>query len=574
MIIVAGPGTGKTKTLTAKVVHILAQGLARPDEVLALTFTNKAAAELRRRVAEAQDSAPPLITTFHGLGYQILGSEQALISEAERLELIRSLVKSQAELAGYKGLGLRELSLFITRHKNSLDDDLPPLVQRYNEALRSRELRDYDDLLGQAYQLLRQDELVRRAWQQRCRYLLIDEFQDTNELQYELVKQLAASGNLTVIGDPRQSIYGFRGARAEIFDHFRADFPQHRAVNLTQNYRSGRRILELAQVVFPEAPQLVPQTDEPGRVRLVETLNEYTEADWVVRQIEQALGGTDLLQAGRAGHEPPAARRFRDFAVIYRTHRASQTLRRKFAASGIPYQVVGDDSPYARPEIKRIIAALEYVYDPADEQLTVLAEALGQTSDEVRATFESVVAQCFGMNINQLVEQCLSLTNLTDVLSKDNEVAQDLRQFANGLMQFAEVGLAAALEYLRELTSHDFYDARADLVTLLTIHTAKGLEFPFVFVCGLEEGLIPFRRPGAEPNDAEEQRLFYVAVTRAKTDLALTHARERGGQAAQPSRFHAMATDGGAERMVDGDLAKSLRRREQWRQQHRQTSLF
>lgn len=323
VLIVAGPGTGKTKALTARVAYLLGSGRARPAEIAALTFTNKAAREMRERLEKLLGNGAklPKITTFHALGAEMLkrhGSDEKLLDERQRTEIIRELVKP----ATFKGVSVREFGLLISRAKTSLDSsfDQPTrqLLQRYEIALAEQGLRDFDDLLAKSFELLRSDK-DRRP---RYKYVLVDEFQDTSELQYEILKLLGAGQNIFAIGDPSQSIYSFRGAATEMFGHFREDFPEAREIDLTVNYRSRPEIIKLANAIFPDSPQLEAHQTGKGKVRAVQTLNEYSEAVYILSEIEKGIGGSDMLKAN-GDHN---VREPRDYAVLYRTHRAVQNF--------------------------------------------------------------------------------------------------------------------------------------------------------------------------------------------------------------------------------------------------------
>jgi len=369
-----------------------------------------------------------------------------------------------------------------------------------------------------------------------------------------------------VIGDPRQSIYGFRGASGGVFERLATDFPEARQVTLTLNYRSAPELVAVGNAVFGEEARLEAVRTDPGQARVMEVLNEYQEAAWVVDQIEAGVGGTGMLAA--SGDEPEAAS-FRDYAVVYRTHRAAATLTRRLAESGLPYQVAGEGSPYERPEIRDVVTALEQLVGAE------AAASTGVSGSEFLAADDPGGAWLWD-DVRPLVGQA-SVAELVRVIAEriggfdEPAKRQELAQLAAVMVRFGS-DARAAVRYLAELRESDYYDPVAEAVTLTTIHAAKGLEFEHVFVLGAEEGLLPHARPGAGPADVdEEQRLFYVAVTRAKRRLDVLHARERGGRAARVSRFVRGLP---AERLVDPDLAKQERKRTLARVKRAQGTLF
>ncbi|HEY5805938.1 MAG TPA: ATP-dependent helicase [Candidatus Saccharimonadales bacterium] len=551
VLIVAGPGTGKTKTLTARIAGLIHTGRARPEQILALTFTKKAAEEMQKRVGVLAPGGEPRIATFHALCNELLGSGASFVGEAERAQIIKSLPRPKA----LKDVGARELGLIISRAKNSPqieDPDIAKLVRAYNKALASQNLRDFDDLLLGAYELLKENEEAREIAQKRYRYVLVDEFQDTNHLQYAILKMLMGHDNIFVIGDPNQSIYGFRGAGSGIFDEFKTDFPDHTEITLTINYRSVPQIVQLSNALFRDAPGLTPHSEDSGLARAVQVLNEYGEAEWVLKEIQRGIGGADLLGAVsddvRTQH-----RRLSDFAVLYRSRPAAVVLQKMLADSGLPYQVVGDGSPYDQPHIQAIIALLRAGIRHEPIKLEGYGSAEHRLLEEELAKAKAAVPSV-------LVEKIIQILDIAP--------SSDLQQFAGTVTRFKEV--ASVFHYFDEIAERGFYDAAADAITLLTIHASKGLEFPYVFLIGAEEGVLPSVRG----DDVEEKRLFYVAATRARERLEITHARNRGGQKAQESRFLQDLPPDVLQRHVDPDIENQIRRIAKRVAKNSQTSLF
>ncbi|HSW98272.1 MAG TPA: ATP-dependent helicase [Candidatus Saccharimonadales bacterium] len=556
VLIVAGPGTGKTKTLTARIAHIVATGKARPGQILALTFTKKAAGEMQERVglllkrAGAGGDAQPYISTFHALCHELLGGGVAFASDAQRLQIIKQLTKP-AEL---KGVSARELGLLISRAKNMAEDDpaLTKLVQQYDASLAALGLADFDDLLVRTRQLLQTDAAARASVQKRFSYILVDEFQDTNRLQYELLQLLRGNDNLFVIGDPLQSIYGFRGAGGGIFEQFRTDFPQAMAVALTVNYRSVPEVVALSNALFPAAPQLTPHSQAHGRVQAVQVLNEYSEAAWVLSEIQKAIGGGDMLRAV-SDDDAGLHHGLRDFAILYRNRSAALAVQKAVANSGLPYQVVGEGSPYEQPQVLAVIALLRAALSGEPAALE------GFSRTQAKAV-QDLLGQTDGVLPHLLAEKIALL------LGFDQSPA--LRQFAGSLVRFKT--LRAAVSHLDAIEGNQFYDPQADVVTLLTIHASKGLEFPHVFIIGAEEGVLPHHR--ADPE--EEKRLFYVAATRARERLDILHTMKRGGEPAELSRFVRGTPPALLPRHTDPNLAADQRRAQKRAAKNSQQSLF
>ncbi len=553
VLIVAGPGTGKTKTLTARMAWLIASGKAKSSEILALTFTKKAAEEMAHRVVALLGTGvrAPRVATFHALCHELLGNDLQFVSDAARLQLIKSLSKP----ASLKGVSVRELGLLISKAKNDLEApeaDLAKLVRAYNKALQTQGVCDFDDLLVQAHELLTSDEAVRERLRSQYRYVLVDEFQDTNALQYALLRALLGTGNLFVIGDPNQSIYGFRGASSTIFDQFRRDYPQHQAIALTANYRSSPEIVRLSNAIFADDTDLQAVMVNSGRVRAVQVLNEYGEAAWVLAEIQQAIGGGDFLRAV-SDDQRHDHRTLRDFAVIYRSRAAALTLQKLFEESGLPYQIVGEGSPYDKPEVQAVLALLRAALSGEIPELEGVSAAERHAILELLQPAASFVPSA-------LAERVIKILGF--------EPTPALAQFVNGLVRFKTVG--QSLEHIDAMAEQGFYDPKADAITLLTIHAAKGLEFLQVFVIGAEQGILPHHRADHQ----EERRLFYVAVTRAKERLEILHAKHRGGQPAEPSVFVTGLPAHTIERMADPDMPAQARRIAKRAAKRSQQSLF
>jgi DNA helicase-2/ATP-dependent DNA helicase PcrA len=556
LLIIAGPGTGKTRTLTHRIAHLVEDHGAAPEECLAITFTRRAAVELRERLVAllGDRGARVPAVTFHALALSIL-EEQArehgaalglrpdfrLASEAERIAVLTC------------GLGVSE-----RRAKQLLDEisqrarsgvaaeagsEPARAAAAYEEGLRARGLVDFDGLVDLAVSLLERQPAVAAAYQRRHRFLSIDEYQDIDERQYRLVRLLASDGNVCAIGDPDQAIYGFRGADVGFFFRFQEEWPSAAVVRIRRNYRSTRTILDASlQVIAPAGTigerRIVPLHEDASRVTLHEAASERAEAEYVVHQIERMIGGSAFfsLDSGRVdGPEHGADLGFSDFAVLYRTEAQSEPLVEALARSGMPFQkrshrrlaeraAIGAIARLLRerPSSRAVVEQLKDAGARLREEVALPAGEDGVTPGEAE--------------IDAAVE----------LLTRPAERAgRDLARFLSELFVDAEVdALPAPLARSPERRAgrDASLDARADRISLLTLHAAKGLEFPVVFVVGCEDGLLPLRfAPGDDVDLDEERRLFYVGMTRARQRLLLTHARtrRRRGRAepASPSPF-------------------------------------
>jgi len=458
--IVAGPGTGKTKTLVGRLSYLLIEKHIAPEKILAITFTRKAAAEIKDRLTMPLGQKTPFVGTFHSLALHILSDDAIKIADQKTL----------ATFANKKTL--REVSML----KNNLEES--ELVKTYNQKLFAVGMVDYDDLLLLLFKKLNhKDEIP------NMEHVLVDEFQDTNPLQYKILKRLNAK-NYFVIGDPKQSVYSFRGTNEKIFEEFTRDHPNTRQITLTKNYRSAPEIIKTYQTLFPQT-SLLPTKTIKGEALLLDLQNEFSEATWIVNYIRNYVGGLQMQDAQESQGT------FSDIAILYRTHRFKRVLEQKLQQSGIPFQVVGGGSFYEDPEIQAFISQII----------------------NKKTKFKSLLS---------------AIDILLSASLKKEELKSNVSRFGNGTKSVSRF-----LEYTSELQNHEYFDPHANCVTLSTMHASKGLEFEFVFVCGCEEGIIPSKRNDLD----EERRLFYVAMSRAKKGLYLTFARRRNKRRSYKSTF-------------------------------------
>lgn len=523
LLIVAGPGTGKTRTLTHRIAHLVVDRGVTAEQCLAITFTRRAADELRERLAALLPSGRPPVTTFHGLGLQILreAPERAGLSPAFRVADDSARREILEEVLGRRAGALLDESA-SARGRGRLRSVLPELDEetaaRYQKALRARDLVDVDELIRLPSDWLASDAALAAAYRARWRHVSVDEYQDIDQEQYRLLRLLvpdtAQDGeggrSLCVIGDPDQSIYRFRGADVGYFLRFGADYPDARMVTLHRNYRSTRPILTAAvQAVAPST--LVPdrtlspvrRSTESPPVRVFRAETAEAEAAFVCQTIDRLLGGSSYysLDSGRVDSrvDPVPGLTFSGIAVLYRTEAQSRALVEGFTKAGIPFQKRSHDPLIERPGVRAI--AKELAFDPGPGS-TDLVERIRRTA---RILVDRLSPIDDPSELHTAAELLLPLARRCD------DAAALLAELATGV----EV---------------DALDPRADAVSLLTLHASKGLEFPVVFVTGCEDGLLPLRFPGTDPSDeevAEERRLFFVGVTRAQSHLYLTHARTR-----------------------------------------------
>jgi len=504
LMILAGPGSGKTRTLTFRIAHLVAERDVAPNNCLAVTFTRRAAGEMRERLAQLIPAAADAVAvhTFHSLGLAILretpgaaGLQRGfrVAGEAERLAL---LTEALAVSEGKAARLLRAISK-AKRTQTPPPAEIAAAMAAYRDALAARDTVDFDDLVALPVEMLTRDPALAARWRDRFRFVSIDEFQDVDEQQYRLVQLLAPPGsNLCIIGDPNQAIYGFRGADAACFTRFATDYPGAAVVNLKRNYRStGTIVTASAQIIAaPEEGALALVRDMRERIAIHAAASERAEAEFVVATIERLIGGSSFfaIDSGRVTGPAEHALGFSDFAALCRTDAQTAALGEALARSGIPFKTGSHRRLADEPAVRALMAEIDVDDTPLTDRLAAAAARLDQQAGADPAALRSALAR---------------LTALAAPGDGDRTRLAD----------------AVALA-----TEADFLDPRAERVSLLTLHAAKGLEFAVVFVVGLEDGLLPLRWGARdEASDAEERRLFYVGMTRAKDRLILSRAKQR-----------------------------------------------
>lgn len=612
LLVLAGAGSGKTSVITRKIAHLIDHCGVRGRHIAAVTFTNKAAREMKERVVQLIDRTNGrglTVATFHNLGLRIIRQELAelgyrpgfsIFDAEDGKALLRDLTLKTDPDAGDE---VAEVQNLISRWKNDLvepdqalsrardqrEQRLALIYRQYNQYLKAYNAVDFDDLIRLPVQLLESSAAARDKWQKAIRYLLVDEYQDTNLSQYRLVRLLVGQrAALTVVGDDDQSIYAWRGARPENLAQLQSDFPSLRVIKLEQNYRSTRRILRAANTLIANNPHIFEKAlwSELGpgdEIRVLRTRDEDAEAERVATEI------LDLKLKRRLG--------FRDFAVLYRGNHQSRLLELKLQAYNIPYRISGGQSFFARNEIKDAMGYLRLLINPDDdaaflrvvntprreigpatleklghyarERQLSLCAALGELGAEASMGERSLVrlrrfAHWLEGTRRRLGEE--DPIRVIRQLFTDIEYEDWLHQNAGSPKQaerrmenvwFLVDSLGRSLEtdvadeagiedavgrmILRDLLEQREEEDDSDKVQLLTLHASKGLEFPHVFVMGLEEELLPHRTSIEEGFVEEERRLMYVGVTRARQTLTLTYAarRRQFGEVLEtiPSRF-------------------------------------
>ncbi len=592
VMIIAGPGSGKTRTLTHRIAYLLATGKARPHEIIALTFTNKAAREMKNRVQRlvGDQTRGMWVGTFHSSFARLLRREADTIGYSRDFSIYdtkdsEQIVKQQMNRLQLNTDDVRPRSVqrLISSAKNQLIDPADyadmahgraqetaaKVYPAYQAALKRANAMDFDDLLIKPLEVFDADADILEQYQQRWTYIHIDEYQDTNHAQYTLSKRLAAGHqNLCVVGDDAQSIYAFRGADISNILSFERDYPEATTVRLERNYRSTQNILTLADSIIDQNEDQLDKTlwtdnDAGDKIILTEALSEKDEA----KKIEQKIRDLQLREGLDYG----------DFAVLYRTNAQSRAIEEALRRENVPYRIIGGTSFYQRKEIKDVLAYLKLMVNPHDRAsiervINYPKRGIGKKTQERVRTYATEQ----GLSLWQAIEQVESIDTLStraqnavgsfrflitkyqsrvddtpvDELSRDliqeagvlsdlrkEHTRENLRRWENvqelvsAIAEYTESADNATLStFLQEvalLTDLDEADD-PDRVTLMTLHASKGLEFPVVFIAGLEEGLFPLAKATQERTELEEERrLFYVGATRAERWLFLSWARNR-----------------------------------------------
>ncbi|NCP76726.1 UvrD-helicase domain-containing protein [Candidatus Gracilibacteria bacterium] len=613
LLILAGAGAGKTHTLTERIATLIQERGVAPESILAVTFTNKAAKEMRERIGkklgrDTTNMSPyrmsgfPLVGTFHSVGIfflrtfiEYLGYDKNFViyDEDDKLRLMKSLIKArdldEKEIAPRAVIGAisqaKNQGITAAKYDTIVNNYFQSMVRdiyvAYEKALVENNALDFDDILLRTNDLLQNPEVLERL-HNRYEYIFVDEYQDTNDIQYQIIKLLASKyRNLSVVGDDWQGIYGWRGANIKNILSFQKDFPGAVVVKLEQNYRSTKTIISGANAVIKCNKEALDKTlwtdnEEGDKIKLIEAISEKQEAELIVKEIKEDF--SDLSK----------------WAILYRTNSQSRLIEEALIRAGIQYKIYGGQRFYERKEIKDILAYMRLVFNPSDTMslrriINVPSRKIGEKSVETfleyvhnfRAPFSEVTEGIDEMDeltpqarrgiagfsllyrelteylqihsIKELMEEIIKKTQYIDYLRNEygegesESREENLKEFANMASRYdgldSREALMMFLEDIALITDSDRDEpGQNNFVSMMTIHSAKGLEFENVIIAGAEEGLFPHSRTLMEPREIEEERrLMYVAMTRAKRILTITRARERytfGNYSANPpSRF-------------------------------------
>ena len=604
LLVIAGAGSGKTRVLTYRVAHLINAVGAKPNEILAITFTNKAAGEMKERLQRllGRTGQGLWILTFHAACGRILRREAqrlgyrsnfTIYDQADQVRLVKQCLEELER--DPKRFTPRGIHNQISHAKNRLispdeyanqvqsfyDQTVADVYQLYQRRMFASNAVDFDDLLMLTVDVLDRFPDVREKWQKAFRYILVDEYQDTNHAQYRLLQLLAEKhGNLMAVGDPDQSVYGFRGADINNILDFERDFPGTRTIALEQNYRSTNAILDAANNVISnnrerKPKQLWSELGDGEPVRVLEVEDEHAEARFV------AAGIAGLVEEGFSGDE---------VAIFYRTNAQSRVLEDVLVRQGVAYQVIGGPRFYERAEIKDAIAYLQAIDNPYDAvslqrianrprrgigdsslaRLQTWADAQGRSLWEAtefaeeagvgaaplkavqgfRTMMRSLQSGALEFPVSELLERTLERSGYVEALEAERTIEslgrlENLQELVGVAREYQEQAEEPSLShFLQEISLYSDQDAirgEESLVTLMTLHNAKGLEFRAVYLIGMEEGIFPHSRSIEEQGIEEERRLAYVGMTRARERLTLTHASSRSLWGSRgynlPSRF-------------------------------------
>lgn len=538
--VAAGPGTGKTKTLVSHTFHLLEGRGVKPTEMTAVTFTNQAAREMRERL-ESQLGGKRFVSrmrigTFHSICYDILkksGMEFTLADELEMKDTAEEIIADR-EL----NLSVKQFLRQVSARKCGLEKEAESVpaeaYEAYQRKLKEQRILDFDDLLLETLHLF-EEERKNKTLRQGFSYLLVDEFQDINPVQYRLIQEWNKGGReLFVIGDPDQAIYSFRGSDARCFEKLREDYPQITTICLEQNYRSTPQILEAATGVISQNDgserRLIPQRQAGTPVRLVTAPGEMSEDIFVAKEINRLIGGIDMLDA--QGHletgDDLRARSFSDIAVLYRTNRQAELLETCLKKEGIPYVVAGREDFLMEPAVRGTLCFFKALLNPEDRTARRLSLKLlwKLPEDEMSGSIFDAAALKYRKKMKKEKPQKLLEAWVSDMNLQEEEGVAKLASMSVFYKYMAE--------FLDNLTFGQESDIKrcggktytSDSVTLMTLHGSKGLEFPVVLMGGVRKGLIPLESGKQDIDEAEERRLFYVGMTRAKDELLLITSQE------------------------------------------------
>ena len=606
LLILAGAGSGKTRVLTYKIAYLLEQNIVKPWEILAITFTNKAAREMKERVLSlVEENANDIwLGTFHSICVRILKREIHALGYTRDFNIFDELDKTKLIKDILKRMNLDEkqyapsfIGYEISRAKDEMKgpdkylmevtgdyrrEKVAEIYKVYQNDLKKNNAIDFDDIIMLTVQIFLNDSETLKYYQNKFKYILVDEYQDTNKTQFLLISLLSAShGNICVVGDESQSIYGFRGADISNILNFEKEFPNAKILKLEENYRSTNVILDAANNVIKNNKSKIEKNlwteNEDGKKITYKTLqNEYEEVEYITENID------DICRKEK--------KTYSDFAILFRTNAQSRVLEEVFLRSGIPYRLIGGLKFYSRKEIKDLSSYLKLVHNPndnialkriinepkrgigetavlkleqiANEKQISIFEAIKDSNNLVgirsagniimfRDMIQDIISKKDELKVSELMKEILKQSGYEEMLTQDDTKEnqnrlENLAEYIGVAMEFenenAENGLGEFLDSQALVSDVDKLEEGDEAVTLMTMHSAKGLEFPVVFLVGMEDGLFPSKRSIDEDESVEEERrLCYVGITRAKEQLFLTNASKRtlygSTTFTMPSRF-------------------------------------
>lgn len=592
MLILAGAGSGKTRVLTYKIAYLIEAGIVKPWEILAITFTNKAAKEMRERVDNLlpDNSNDVWLGTFHSICVRILKREIELLGYTRDFNIMDELDKQRTVKDILKRMNIDDkqfpansICYEISSAKDKLQDSsayyrevkgdfrkekIAEVYKEYERETRKNNSLDFDDIIMLTVELFKKNIDRLEYYQNKFRYILVDEYQDTNRAQFVLISMLASShGNICVVGDESQSIYGFRGADISNILNFEKQFTGAKVVKLEQNYRSTKNILNAANHVINKNSskldkKLWTENDEGEKLKYYTAKNEYDEGQYIVDSIDKLVRENHL--------------KYSDFAVLFRTNAQARAIEEVFMRESTPYRLIGGLKFYSRKEIKDIIAYLKLIHNPNDnvslkriinepkrgigdttvEKLAEMSDSKNMSIynliddsanlDGMRASgnimlfrdmIRELIKDKFTLSITELIKKILLVTGYEEMLVKENTKEaegrlENIYEFLGVAAEFekeeADNSLSEFLDSIALVSDTDKLESAEEAVTLMTMHSAKGLEYNVVFIVGMEDGLFPSKKSMFENDDVEEERrLCYVGITRARKKLFLTNAKQR-----------------------------------------------
>ena len=577
LLILAGAGSGKTKVLTTRIAYLIKEEGVNPENILAITFTNKAAGEMKERIEKLIGKTNLQASTFHSFGVKILRENYdklgyknnfVIMDSDDSLTLVKKIIKDL-------GYDPKRFSPYMIRNKISSnkaefvmpeeykkfvhseeDDIIYKVYKKYQEILFKNNSVDFDDLLILPLKLFRENPEVLDYYQEKYRYILIDEYQDTNQAQYLIVKSLAKKyRNIACVGDNDQSIYMFRGANYKNILNFEKDYPDAEIIMLEQNYRSTKTILNAANSViknnnFRKDKNLWSDKEEGEKISFYKAYDEVDEVFYIIRKIKE------LISSGAS---------YKDIAILYRTNAQSRVFEQELLKQNLPFRIIGSFYFYSRKEIKDLLAYLRLIHNSEDdislmrcintpkrgigpktiseieESATFYNTSMFEAIKDGKALeFKKIILELKedlnNCSLTEFIEKVLDKTGMRKALKEEKSLEADIRlenleEFKSVTKNFEErVGVISLEEFLLEVSlvsDIEEYKDDPNRVTLMTVHAVKGLEFPYVFIAGLEEGIFPHKNSYSPDELEEERRLMYVAITRAMKKLWITSAKKR-----------------------------------------------